>query len=94
MLRLVDHDGLICPIFECDVCGKQIVKQGNVYWRRDHDDDRAYSPFFYAHKDPCDRVVDELLEQRYPGWARLWRDLETFVQQVTFNLEHDLSEAL
>lgn len=78
MIKLLDLNGLLCPIVECDRCRQPIVdaSRGAVVWTWE-----TLGPdgLEFRHKGPCFPMSER----------RPWRELREFMDQLRNNVESD-----
>ena len=55
MIKIVNENGLDCPKYFCDVCGKVINENGMYVWHGLANKNEV----FFVHKGVCDRKFDK-----------------------------------
>jgi hypothetical protein len=53
MIRFIEDDGLLCPVFICAQCGLPIQGPGLITWNWGEEDNPT---FIGLHKGECDRA--------------------------------------
>lgn len=76
MIRIIQIDGLNCPCAFCDICDKQIERDGLMVWK-------AGSPhaILMVHKGACDRANTALR-----GDFEMSRELDRAIDDLLHNV--------